>query len=276
MKITVIHNIYTKNSFILETILLNLKALKDASIDYQYILFNDHGDKTLNDFGIELQEFEKYVDYYYSPINYGRKKCTGGWSGAEKENLIEGDIIHNIGQDDVMTSLFYEQVKYWFEKEIDLYFITANGFKVNEDLSMQGILIHPQAYFEYRNPLENFKQWFGITNGKVTRANNNMLASGTIYKRELHNKIGLPDLDAYGGASDFFYWANILYHEYRGHYIQLPCWYYRQSRYSAGNEVINGLINRGTNENPGHQQIAIKKIQEKYAKLVEENQEKFK
>lgn len=272
MKITVIHNVYKENPFIYETIDLNVISLINCELDFQYLVFNDCGDESIKN-NIEKNLYDlysnRYIDYYYSKTNYGQKVCTGGWIGAEKENIIWGDVVHNIGQDDVITEYFYRQVKDIFEKEKDIMFITSNGYKVSENLSLQDILIHPQAYFEYRKPLNEFKQWFGIQNGIVTRANNNMLASGTLYKRELHNTIGLPDIE-FGGAMDFEYWSRILYNGIKGHYINMPCWYYRMSNYSAGNEIIDGKPNRGY-----WQQEAIKKIQKKYSKLVEQNKEKL-
>lgn len=286
---SIIHNVYRKNPYIEETIKLNLMALKKVEVDYEYIIFNDNGDESIEDsipeffcpLGVgstlkeaiddESKQIEQYKHVkYYSNINYGKKKCTGGWTGAIIEDLVHGDIIHNCGQDDVMTELFYQKAKECFEHH-DNWFFTSNGFKVDEQLRAMEIMINPSYEISYDRPFENFKMWFGIENDRVTRANNGMLASGTMYKRELHNLIGLPDLDNFEGAADFFYWANILYHEYKGKYCSMPTWYYRQSKYSAGNEIIDGLINRGTEQNPGHQQKAIQRIKEHFAKLVEKD-----
>ena len=45
--ISIIHNLYKRNPFVRETVLLNLKALDESIIDYQYICFNDNGDKEI-------------------------------------------------------------------------------------------------------------------------------------------------------------------------------------------------------------------------------------
>ena len=128
------------------------------------------------------------------------------------------------------------------------------------------IMINPNVGMDYNRPGDHFKNWFGIfEDNKVTRANNGMLASGTMYRSNLHNLIGLPDLDEFEGAADFEYWARILFYGYKGKYLSLPSWYYRQSDYSAGNEIIDGKPNRGY-----WQQLAIEKIKQKYSKLYEE------
>ena len=275
MKFVIIHNVYTKNPFVKQTIDLNLIALENAGIDYQYIVFNDSGDNSMFDDVDNLPDIlfknsKKLFDfkYYYSPINYGKKKCTGGWVGAFKEGLIEPSfetIVHNIGQDDVMTPLLYQKAKEIFENEQN-YFFTSNAFKVDEQLKAMEIMINPNVGMDYNRPGDHFKNWFGIfEDNKVTRANNGMLASGTMYRSNLHNLIGLPDLDEFEGAADFEYWARILFYGYKGKYLSLPSWYYRQSDYSAGNEIIDGKPNRGY-----WQQLAIEKIKEKYSKLYEE------
>ena len=47
MKVSVIHNLYKRNPYVNESVRYNLHALKDANINYQYILFNDKGDKEI-------------------------------------------------------------------------------------------------------------------------------------------------------------------------------------------------------------------------------------
>ena len=39
MKISVIHNLYKRNPYVNESVQYNLHALKEANVDYQYILF---------------------------------------------------------------------------------------------------------------------------------------------------------------------------------------------------------------------------------------------
>jgi hypothetical protein len=127
---------------------------------------------------------------------------------------------------------------------------------------------------DYSQPLDRFKEWFGVNeNGikGVTRANNNIPGLGVIYKKTLHDEIGPPDLDNFGGAGDFEYWARILFFQKKCKFINEPLWLYRQgengepNQYSAGNEIIDGKPNRGY-----WQQLHIKAIQEKYTKLWKE------
>ena len=47
MKISVIHNLYEKNKWVNESVQYNVIALENANIDYQYILFNDKGNKEI-------------------------------------------------------------------------------------------------------------------------------------------------------------------------------------------------------------------------------------
>ena len=275
MIITVIHNLYKNNPHIEQSIKLNLRALQDADVDFQYIIFNDNGDvdlikQTKSIQAVLKQTRQNSIEYYYSPINYGHKKCSGGWVGAVKEGLVKGDIIHNIGQDDIMTSLFYRKAKETFDNP-DYYFFTANAFKVNEQLIPLEIMLPPNQEVIYEDPIAHFKYWFGIIDGKVTRANNFFLAPGTMYRTELHDKIGLPDLDNFAGASDFEYWARILFYGYKGKYFSLPSWYYRISPYSAGNEIIEGKQNLEY-----WLKLNLKAIQDKYTHLVQQQPDKFK
>lgn len=271
--ISIIHNVYRRNPLILESIKLNLVALHNANVEYQYIVWNDKGDMEIEN---DISSIINSVEYIYSDINYGLKMATGGWVGAIPH--LKGDIIHNVGQDDIMTDVFYRDIFNTFNNNDDLMFYSSNGFSVDEGLNFISIMINPVLYHDYRNPFLAFVQWFGIKDNedKVNNAHNYFLASGTVYRKELHNLIDIPDVKTYTGAADFEYWARILFNDYKGRYNQLPNWYYRKSRYTAGNEIIDGLINRGTEEKPGHQQIAIEKVKNKYSKLWEERKRKDK
>lgn len=281
MKITVVHSVYLKNPLVPETLLRNMVSLTDSSIDFQYVVFNDNGDKEIeSDIKQYLQQFEltdnlqknlNDVEYIYSDINFGKKMCSGAYVGAIP--YIKGDIIHLIGQDDVYTSEFYQKAVNAFKSSEEIYFVTFNGYRTDEQLNINSIMINPQYNMDCSKPLELFKFWFGIEppNYEVTRANNGFLAPGTLYKKELHNLIGTFDLENFRGAADFEYWARILYNGYKGIYINDPCWFYRVSKYSAGNEIIDGKPNRGY-----WQQLHIQAIKEKYTKLVQQNKEKFK
>ena len=192
MKISVIHNLYKRNPYVNESVQYNLHALKEANIDYQYILFNDNGDKEIFDDVKDLVNDK--VIYHYSNYNFGMGICSGGWVGALP--LVEGDIIHNTGQDDVFTRDFYEKGKIAFSLP-EVMFFSSNGIRADEKLNQLGPMIHPEFKPNYMEPLDRFKEWFGITNNEITRANNAMLAPGTMYRKELHNLIGEPDLKTF-------------------------------------------------------------------------------
>lgn len=269
MKVSVIHNLYKKNPFVNETVRLNLLALELSGVEYQYILFNDNGDKEIKN---DIKEFlsNKNVEYHYSKTNFGMRMCSGGWIGALPH--VKGDLIHNTGQDDVMSSQFYELSVRFLDTHSDIYLIHTNCFKVNERLEVHSFGMNPEFKLNYADPISCFKFWFGIDEqlDQVTRANNNMMACGVIYRKDLHDLIGEPDLKEFTGAADFEYWSRILFNEYKCHYINQPLWLYRApdistENYSAGNEIIDGKPNRG-----GWQQEAIQKIQDKYFKLWEE------
>ena len=55
--VSVIHNLYKRNPYVNESIRYNLIALEDAKVDYQYILFNDMGDKDIFDDGAMMMFF---------------------------------------------------------------------------------------------------------------------------------------------------------------------------------------------------------------------------
>jgi hypothetical protein len=158
--------------------------------------------------------------------------CSGGWLGALP--LVEGDIIHNTGQDDVFTKEFYEKVKTAFEIP-EIMFFSNNGIRTDENLKQQGPMITPDYRPNYMEPLDRFKEWFGVVNNEVTRAFNAMLAPGTVYRKKLHDTVGLPDLKTFKGACDHAYWGKILLFNNKGVYDPSPSWLYRESKYSTSN-----------------------------------------
>ena len=230
MKVSVIHNLYKRNPYVNESVRYNIIALEDAKIDYQYILFNDNGDKDIFDDVKDL--VNKKITYHYSDYNFGMGICSGGWVGALP--LVEGDIIHNTGQDDVFTANFYHKAKLAFDIP-EIMFFSNNGIRTDENLKQSGPMIHPNFRPNYMEPLDRFKEWFGVVNNEITRANNALLAPGTMYRKELHNLIGEPDLKTFKGACDFAYWALILLNEHKGLYDSDPSWLYRESNFSTSN-----------------------------------------
>lgn len=277
MKITIIQNVYLRNPYIHETIGYNLGALEEAGADYQYIIFNDNGDTVIKDDIVDYLNHPR-VQYIYSPINFGYRMCPGGWVGAAPHIDSDSVLVHRTDQDDVMSADFYKKSLAEFKKDPDLYLTFTNCYKANSRLEVLALACNPDWTPDYSKPLDRFKEWFGVDeNGQrgVTRANNNMPGPGVIYKKKLHDEIGLPDLDNFRGACDFEYWSRILFNEKKCKFINEPLWLYRvgddgkNNEYSAGNEIIDGKPNRGY-----WQQLHIKAVQEKYTKLWAEKYNK--
>lgn len=260
MKLSLIHNQYKRNPYTNQSVRLTLLALRKAKVDYEYIIFNDNGDTSILD---DVNEFmdDLRINYVYSDKNYGNKLCSGGWVGAQ--SYIHGDLIHNMGQDDIFTPFFYEKAIQEFDRDGDLMLIHFNGFAVNERLEVMHLLMSPDRTLDYYNrPYEGFKWWFGVgENGKneVTRANNNFLAPGVIYRKKVQDVIGLPDVDNFVGACDFEYWARILFHKMKCKSITLPSWLYRQSTLST------------SVGNDDKIKIWVDKVKEKYYNLYKTN-----
>ena len=255
--ITVIHNTYRYNPLIRESVILNLLALKKAKVEYQYIVFNDNGDKDIENLVEGLD-----VEYHYSSTNYGKKMCSGGWVGAIP--LIKGDYIHNTGQDDVFTSNFYTSILSTFRLSgCDL--VYCNGFKVREDLTATGDLLGGLTNtWNYERPREVFNYWLGVEDKRVTRANNYIPAPGVIYRAGLHNEIGTPDIETFRGVADFEYWVRLLYYSKKIQYIANPLWFYRLSQYTTTLEVIDGKLNERDLST-----YYLDKLKQKYQNLID-------
>lgn len=242
--ISIIHNTYEFNEFIRESVILNVRALEESGLEYQYIIFNDGGDRGIEQSINDI--LSSKVEYVYSAQNHGMGVCSGGWIGALP--YLKGDYIHNTGQDDVFSTNFY--TKLVAELQTDgVYLAYANGFVVNEDLSLRGgATMGPLQPVDYTNPKEVFDMWFQRRDRVLTSANNFIPAPGVIYKRALHNEIGLPDLNNFKGSADFEYWARVLFYNKGVSYIWQPLWLYRMSKHSAGSKptantsVWNSLI----------------------------------
>ena len=256
-KLSIVHNLYRRNEFVNESVKLNLLALEESGIDYQYILFNDKGDKKIYDDIKDLLSPSLNIEYFYSKINYGKGKGTGGWLGALP--LVKGSIIHNMGQDDVFTSDFYNKAMETFENK-ELMFFSCNGMFTDEELNQKYPMNMEDYKPDYSKPREVFKLWFGIIENKFTRNNNGLLAPGTLYRKELHELIGKPSPEEFGGASDFEYWSRILFNNHKGYYESEPLWLYRVSEFSTSQKEDDFKTNVEPN------QI---KIKEKYSLLWE-------
>ena len=259
--ITVIHNTYAKNEHVRESATLNVKALNESGLAYQYIVFNDNGDASIYEDVRHL--LTDKVEYHYSDINYGMKVCSGGWVGAIP--LIKGTYVHNIGQDDVYTSLFYKSLIQRL-KDPNIYLAYCNGFKVDSNLILTGETLGPIAEVDYSQPTQVFNQWFGRQGNKLTRANNYIPAPGVIYKKELHNLIGEPDLNTFNGSADFEYWARVLYNNLGVSYEPKPLWLYRRSDYSLGATPL------AEQKTPEWNTLILKKYQEWLTQSLQEEQ----
>lgn len=248
--ISVIHNTYSKNQYIKESAELNVKALEDSGLPYQYIIYNDHG-------SVDILEDVKHllndkVQYHYSDYNYGMKVCSGGWIGAV--SLVKGEYIHNIGQDDVYTSLFYRSLVSRLEAP-DTYLTYANGFKVNPDLTIQGQTLGPIQEIDYAQPKKVFDYWFQKQGNRLTAANNYIPAPGVLYKTKVHDIIGLPDLETFKGSADFEYWARVLFNGLGVSYDPRPLWLYRISEHSLGSQPLAAV------ETPKWNNLILQKYQ---------------
>jgi hypothetical protein len=114
----------------------------------------------------------------------------------------------------------------------------ANGFKAYPNLTLTGETLGPIQELDYWNYEAMFNHWFGVQDGKVTRANNFIPAPGVIYKTTLHERIGLPDLATFKGSADFEYWARTLFSGNKISYDPRPLWLYRMSEYSLGSKPL--------------------------------------
>lgn len=259
--ISIIHNVYSRNEYIRESIALNVKALQQANIDFQYIIFNDNGDKTIEE---DVKEtVGGRVEYYYSKKNFGMKVCSGGWVGAIP--LLKGTYIHNIGQDDVFTPLFYTSLLAKLE-DPKIYLAYANGFKVNSSLILSGETLGPLVDVDYSDPRKVFNQWFQRKQNTLTAANNYIPAPGVVYKKELHTLIGEPDLINFKGSADFEYWARVLFNNLGVVYDPKPLWLYRISEYSLGTKPL------AERETPNWNNLILQKYQIWLTQLLQAGQ----
>ena len=271
MKLSLVHCVYGVNPYIKESIQYNLHALQEAKVNYEYIVFNDKGDKkVVND----IQDLidNKEITYHYSNINYGEGKCRGGWLGAIP--LCSGDIFHCIDDDDVFVKEFYEKALDAFI-DPEIMFFTSNFMQSNESLQPTRPELNPNMLIDYTQPLERWKEWFGVSNegkdpwfnhptekNQVTRANNMMPASGTIYRIKLHDLIGNPSPKEFFGTCDFEYWARMLFYENKGIYNPIPLWFHRISN--------NSLHVKENKKGKDHRPPYMEKIRRKYYDLWEE------
>ena len=75
--ISIVQCVYKENPYIVESLKLNLKAIENSNLidDYEYIIFNDKGDKSVYDSISNIVEDNKNIRYIYSDVNFGKRKC---------------------------------------------------------------------------------------------------------------------------------------------------------------------------------------------------------
>jgi len=230
MKLAVIQSVYSRNEYIRESVIANTKALNESGIPYQYVIFNDKGDTQIKE---DIQDIlTDKIEYTYSETNYGMGIQSGGWIGAA-DFYTKSDYIHNIGEDDIFTAMFYKSLVNRLEAS-NVYLAYANGLKVGLDLSSMNETMGPLHEVDYSDPKKVFNAWFGRQGNILTKANNFIPAPGVIYKRSLHDIIGPPDIEQYKGSADFEYWTRLLFNGLGVSYDPRLLWLYRRSKYSLG------------------------------------------
>lgn len=259
--ITIIHNVYKYNPIINRSAWYNISSLQALDIEFQYLIFNDHGNMKIKELIDPILQNVSAAQYYYSDKNYGHDNSSGGWYGAVDKQLIKDSslYIHNIGQDDFYTPLFYRYVIGKLEETPnDIAAVFGNCYEVNEEFDILRIPLSNNWETFWENPQMCFNYMFNPSNQQLTRTSNFVYAPGTIYRKTMHDVIGLPDLEQFDGSADFEYWARMVFYGYGFGYIPLPLYYYMKSSYSTSADPGNADL-RKTKYNP--------RIQSKYQQL---------
>ena len=174
----------------------------------------------------ELKEyFDRKIDVikwnekeqFLGEINTLVNTTTLGMLGCENLDLSLSSI--NMGT--IVLDLVYNPIKTTLLQNAK-----KQGCKIIDGL---GMLLHQAT--------PGFKEWFGVIDNKITKANNQLLAPGTLYRKSLHDLIGEPDLKTFKGAADFEYWSRILFNGYKGIYSPEAYWLYRVSEMSVSHST---------------------------------------
>ena len=141
---------------------------------------------------------------------------------------------------------------------------------INEEFEIESIPL-PTEEVEmnkaWSDPNFMFDWMFGIDGDRLTRNNNFIYFPGTIFRKELYDKIGSPDFKNFGGSGDFEYWARAVFNGYKFKYLGLPIWYYMQSSYSHSKIAKDNGDDRVTLYSP--------RIKDKYQNLWLKNDMKI-
>jgi len=258
--ITLIHNCHSYNPLIKNAVAVNLSAIESLGIDYTYILWNDNGDKKIEE--LLPKENNHNFFYYYSKKNYGLGNCTGGWIGAYLEGMVTGKYCHTFGHDDFFTPLFWKQSIAMLEQNDKLGAAFSNCYEVEEDFSLIKIPL-PFNYQEfYTRPSIVFNAVFSPDNlGNFHSSNNFAYHPGVVHRSDLYDKIGVPDAKSFDGSLDFEYWVRMIFNGYGFFYIPIPTWFYTKSQYSLS-KIIGGDDRRN---------IYNPRIVKKYEELYKRN-----
>tara|TARA_Y100000592_G_scaffold14601_1_gene20997 strand:+ start:7852 stop:8703 length:852 start_codon:yes stop_codon:yes gene_type:complete len=268
--LTVVQSVYNKNPLIAKSTINQINSLDTLGIEFQFILYNDNGDPSIIDDIPKVVSNHEYFEYYYADFNFGYKTAPGGFVGAK--DLIKYPFVHSSNQDDFYSPVFYSLcLKNLLALDETYAAVCMNCYHVNEEFEIEGIpLPDPSVEDEvnkaWSNPTFMFDWMFGIDGDKLTKSDNFIYFPGTIFRKELYEKIGTPDFKNFGGSGDFEYWARAVFNGYKFKYLSLPTWYYMQSSYSHSRIAKETGDDRVTTYMP--------RIKEKYQNLWLSNNKK--
>ncbi|MBJ23429.1 MAG: hypothetical protein CMB64_02050 [Euryarchaeota archaeon] len=264
--LSVIQSVYNKNPLIAKSTINQISSLDSLDIEFQFILFNDKGDKEIiNDIPDHIKN-HKYFEYHYSDFNYGNKTASGGFLGAK--DLIKFPFVHSSNQDDFYNPTFYSlSLKHLLSLDNTYAAVCSNCYHINEEFEIEGIPLPTEDVemnVHWSNPTFMFDWMFGIDGDTLTRSSNFIYFPGTIFRAELYEKIGSPDIVNFGGSCDFEYWARAVFNGYKFKYLGLPTWSYMKSSYSHS-------LTSQSNPNLSREEIYNPRIINKYQNLWLEN-----
>jgi len=199
--LTVIQSVYNKNPLISKSTINQINSLDVLDIEFQFILYNDNGDESIiEDIPVWIRN-HKYFEYHYSNFNYGYKTAPGGFVGAK--DLIKFPFVHSSNQDDFYTPIFYSlSLKHLMSLDSSYAAVCSNCYHINEEFEIESIPL-PTEEVEmnkaWSDPNFMFDWMFGIDGDRLTRNNNFIYFPGTIFRKELYDKIGSPDFKNFGG-----------------------------------------------------------------------------
>tara|TARA_B100000287_G_scaffold433811_1_gene496491 strand:- start:3407 stop:4264 length:858 start_codon:yes stop_codon:yes gene_type:complete len=265
--LTVVQSVYNRNPLISLSTQASMLSLDSLGIEYQYIMYNDAGDKDiLDDLPSHIKEHANF-EYHYSDFNYGYGTAPGGFVGVI--DLIKYPYIHQSNQDDFYTPSFYSlSLKHLLSSDETVAAVCSNCYHVDEEFEISAIplsLDEKQMNKAWSDPNYMFDWMFGINDKKLTRANNFIYNPGTVYKKELYSTIGKPDIPSFRGSMDFEFWARAVFNGYKFRYLALPTWSYMKSEFS--HSAIEAKKEGGDDRH----NIYNPRIMQKYQTLWQEN-----